>query len=117
MSRARKVVTTLPQQQMIVCPPGTVLYAGIHCISREQLAKIEACEAALKAKRERAGRRTLMDEAELDEAKAAGEAVNCARCRHIGDFNAEHQKGFCMELRFQVATWRLCRCHAFEADV
>lgn len=45
---------------------------------------------------------------------AAGE-INCARCERLGDFNAEHQRGWCMSLRFMVSTWHPARCVGFKA--
>jgi hypothetical protein len=49
------------------------------------------------------------------ETEQTGE-VNCARCQRIGDFNAEHQRGWCMWLRHMVSTWHPCKCKAFEAS-
>jgi hypothetical protein len=41
--------------------------------------------------------------------------INCARCTHIGDFNAEHERGWCMWRRNMVSTWHPARCKAFAA--
>lgn len=83
--------------------------AGVH-VTDAQMARIVADEKALQARRAAAGRRAILA------AEARDQGVNCAGCVHLGDFNAEHRRGWCMHLKHMVATWLRCECRAFQAD-
>lgn len=39
--------------------------------------------------------------------------INCAGCEHLGNFNDEHKRGFCMLRRSCVSTWHPARCKLF----
>lgn len=49
----------------------------------------------------------------LEERRARAGEVNCAGCDHLGDFNDEHRRGYCMELRSMRSTWHPVQCAAF----
>lgn len=39
--------------------------------------------------------------------------VNCAECQHLGDFDDEGQRGFCLLRRRMMATWHPVICSGF----
>lgn len=50
----------------------------------------------------------------LEARRPQGGEVNCGSCNHLGDFNDEHRRGYCMKHRHMVSTWHPVRCEAFE---
>lgn len=84
-------------------------------ITPEQLARFDASAAELADRRRAAAYIPLLDRDEQAIHQADGTAVNCARCEHIGDFNAEHQRGWCMWRRRMVSSWHTAFCKAFKA--
>lgn len=38
---------------------------------------------------------------------------NCAACQHLGDFDDEGRRGFCIWLRGMKSTWHPVLCNAF----
>ena len=84
-------------------------------ITPKQQARMDVGEAAVQAKRKASGFRYLLDRDDAGAARADGTATNCARCAHIGDFNAEHQVGWCVERRRRVGTWKPVQCQLFQA--
>jgi hypothetical protein len=80
-------------------------------ITPAQQLRMDVDEAVTRERREAAGYKSLPRGAERENL----DAVNCARCGHIGDFHAEGQRGFCMWLRHMVSTWHPVRCGAYRA--
>lgn len=79
-------------------------------VTPEQLARMEADEAELRAKRAAARRRVVLRTEDTEG------AVNCATCTWITDFNAEHRRGWCSHLRFMVSSAFMCRCGTYIRD-
>lgn len=99
-------------------------------LTPEQLERIEAGNAEIRRRREQSGYRVIAEKRSpqplkrmqmtygpggYDELYEPTGEVNCARCERLGDFNAEHQRGWCMWQRFMVTTWHPVVCKAFEA--
>lgn len=83
--------------------------AGVQ-VTEEQMTRIVADDKALQARRAAAARRVILSPETRDQ------GVNCAGCANLGDFKAEQNRGWCMHLKFMVATWLRCECGAYQAD-
>lgn len=81
----------------------------------EQQAAINASAAIVKARRAAAKYEPLWTPEEITRVYLDQPVRNCARCAHLGGFNAEHQRGWCCHLRHMVNTRTPCRCESFEA--
>lgn len=99
-------------------------------VTEEQQRRVDEAEARVRARREFAQYDLIMEKRQpiaerrrvvtinpdgsaVEEVEATGE-ISCARCTHIGDFNAEHERGWCMFRRRMVSTWHPAKCKAFE---
>lgn len=78
-------------------------------ITDEQLERIAADEARVADARRRANVIILQPEA-----RHAEGAVNCARCAHICNHNAERKGGWCMQCRRMVSTWHPVYCQIYK---
>jgi hypothetical protein len=73
-----------------------------------QLAREE--QAELERRRAAAGYDPIMEERRpIPET----EERNCAGCEHLGDFNDEHKRGYCLWLKRMRSTWHPVICKAF----
>lgn len=83
-------------------------YRGPYPFTPEQLARMAESKEAMQARRIAANYR-LLD----IENKSFGDARNCTKCVHLGSVNAEHGRGYCMELRFMRSTRFPVLCKAY----
>lgn len=98
-------------------------------ITPEQQRRMDEAEAVIRARREAAHYDPVMEKRQpiplrvmlvainedgsaVEEEQRTGE-INCARCTHIGDFDAEHERGWCTWRRRMVSTWHPAKCKAF----
>lgn len=77
-------------------------------ITDEQRARIESDKRELEQRRAAAGYSSIPENR-----RPIAPEVNCAACDHIGDFNDEHRRGYCMRLKQSVSTWHPVLCAAF----
>lgn len=95
------------EQPLVGLAPGE--YRGPYPFTSEQLAAITASEKRTRDRRIAAVYRRL----DLNE-KIVDGARNCTRCVHLGSVNAEHGRGYCMELRFMRSTRFPVLCNAYK---
>jgi hypothetical protein len=93
------------ESKAVVEDPVIVVWHG-HPMRASQVQRIAESKARLTRLREVAGYKIL-------NGASRDVGVNCARCEYIGDFNGEHQSGYCGLLRHMVATHYQVRCASF----
>lgn len=77
-------------------------------ITPEQQRRMDVDAAELQRRREAAAFRSV-----LEDRRPVEPEVNCAGCDHLGDFDDEGRRGFCMFLRLSRSTWHPVFCQTF----